>query len=304
MKKLLIGVSLVLALALVLLWAIGYGTKQRAVGTIVDDLGRTVNIDRIPQRILSLAPSNTEILFALGLGDKVVGVTDFCDYPEEAKSKPKVGAPFPGFNLETIVSLKPDLVLSIAGSVVEQLEQLGLTVVVLQAEDMDGILRDIELVGRITGKEEWSNTITQKIRERTSQIESIAVAAENKPKVFFGVDVSNPSQLWTAGSGTFIDAFITLAGGENIAADVAGWLTFSLEELVNSNPDVIILGGAQWGVSAQEVSSREVWRDLEAVKQGRIYAINDDLLVRPGPRVLQGLEDLARLLHPELFSQQ
>ena len=276
---------------------------------VTDDHGRTVSIAEIPQRIVSLAPSATEILFALGLGDKVVGVTDYCDYPPELLDKinateiQRVGSYFPGFNLETIVALEPDVAFAIGATVpdyVNDLEGLGIATVALNAKDIDGIFHDIELVGEVTGKDAEAEALTADLEEQIDEIVD-TVANASIPSIFYGSDVSDPSALWTAGNGTFIDAFITMAGGENIAGGVEGWTTFSLEVLIDYNPDIIVLGGALWGVSAEEVAGRAGWQDLDAVKSGYIFAIDDTLLVRPGPRIADGLELLAGLIHPELF---
>lgn len=276
---------------------------------VTDDLGRTVNIEEIPQRIVSLAPSITEILFALDLGDKVVGVTDYCDYPPELQDRidageiQRVGSVFPGFNLETIVDLEPDIAFAIGATVPEyvyDLEELEIPTIILEPENIDGIFYDIELVGRVTGKEVDAAALTADLKEHIGGI-AAKVAGAPTPQVFYGADVSDPNMLWTAGSGTFINALISLAGGENIAGEVSGWTTFSLEVLIDSNPDIVVLGGADWGVSAEEVASRTGWQELDAVKNGRIYAIDDDTLVRPGPRIAEGLELLAGLIHPELF---
>lgn len=278
-------------------------------GAITDDHGRTVDIAETPERIVSLAPSATEILFALGLGDKVVGVTDFCDYPQELVAKietdeiKRVGAPFPGFNLETIVDLKPDVVFAIGATVpdyVSDLDGLGKPAIVLNAKDIDGIFHDIELVGEVCGEEEEAEALVADLRDDIDEIVA-KVSGTSIRTVFYGVDVSDPALLWTAGSGTFIDALITLAGGENIAGDHKGWPTYNLENLIDTNPEVIVLGGANWGVSAEEVASRPLWQDMDAVEKERIYAIDDTTLVRPGPRIAEGLELLATLIHPELF---
>ena len=278
-------------------------------GVITDDHGRTVDIAETPQRIISLAPSITEILFALGLGDKVVGVTDFCDYPEELLEKidagevQSVGSYFPGFNLETIVDLEPDVAFAIGATVpdyVNDLDGLGIPTIVLNAKDLDGISHDIEMVGTIVGKQGDAAAL---VADLENDIDEVVTKTANAPlrSVFYGVDVSDPAMLWTVGNGTFIDAFITMAGGENIAGNLEGWPTYNLEDLVDSNPDVIVLGGANWGVSAEEVASRPIWQDLDAVKNGNIYAIDDTTLVRPGPRIANGLELLAGLIHPDLF---
>ncbi len=278
-------------------------------GAITDDHGRTVNIAETPERIVSLAPSATEILFALYLGDKVVGVTGYCDYPEELLDKidageiQRVGAPFPGFSLETIVSLEPDVVFAIGATVpdyVDYLDEKGIPAIVLNPEDIDGIFYDIELVGKVTGRGAEAEALVAELEEHIDAIVA-TVADASTPSVFYGADVSDPSIPWTAGNGTFIDAFITMVGGANIAAEVNGWATFSLEVLVHANPDIIVLGGALWGVSAEDVASHLIWQDLDAVKNGNIYAIDDTTLVRPGPRIANGLELLAGLIHPELF---
>ncbi|TEU02588.1 MAG: ABC transporter substrate-binding protein [Dehalococcoidia bacterium] len=317
MKKLalsLIALGIALILAGVLVPVIAPSSTSTPLTTtwpleITDDHGRTVNIAETPERIVSLAPSITEILFALDLGDKVVGVTDYCDYPEELVEKietgetQRIGAPFPSFNLEIIVDLMPDIAFAIGATVpdyVDDLVGLGIPTIILQPEIIDDIFHDIELVGIIVGKQGDAAALVADLED---DIDEIVAKVANAPvqSVFYGVDVSDPAMLWTVGNGTFIDDLITLAGGDNIAGNLEGWPTYNLEDLVNSNPDVIVLGGANWGVSAEEVASRPIWQDLDAVKNGNIYAIDDTTLVRPGPRIANGLELLAGLIHPEFF---
>ena len=288
-----------------------YMTVSAAPGpiTVTDDLGRTVTVAEIPQRIVSLSPSNTEILFALGLGEKVVGVTDFCDYPEELLAKidsgeiQSVGAPWPSFNLETIVSLNPDLAFAVGETVpdyVNDLEGLTIPVVILQPHDIDDILQDIELAGEITGKETEAEELIDGMKTHMVSTCTITASANTTPTVFYELDAFNPLLPWTAGSGTFVGILITLAAGENIASAVEGWTTFSLEDLITSNPDMIILGDYPW-VSPADVMAREGWGTLRAVQNGSIYPINVDLVSRPGPRIFDGLEELAEIIHPELF---
>jgi iron complex transport system substrate-binding protein len=307
-----LGSALILAGALIPFAASSTSSSSNTIQSleITDDHGRTVTIADITERVISLAPSATEILFALGVGDKVVGVTDYCDYPEELAEKidtgeiQKVGAPFPGFNLETIVDLKPDVVFAIGATVPDyvcDLDELGIPVIVLNAKDIDAIFHDIELVGEVSNKEEEAAVLVAVLGDDIDENLYKVSAASVVRAVFYGVDVSDPALLWTAGNGTFIDALINLAGGVNIAGDLEGWPTYNLEDLVDTNPDVIVLGGANWGVSAEEVAGRLVWEDLDAVKNERIYAIDDTTLVRPGPRIAEGLELLATLIHPELF---
>jgi len=269
-------------------------------GAISDDLGRTVNIEEIPQRIVSLAPSITETLFALNLGDKVVGVTDYCDYPEEALDKDKVG----GFwqpSLEKIVALTPDLVLMPESpELISELENLGLTFVVVEPEDINGILANIELIGQITGTEEGAEALTADIRARMDSIIAKTGDAQ-KPRVFYVIDASDPSKPWTAGAGSFIDALIGLAGGENIAATAGQWAQFSLEALVNADPEIIIVDVSQGDALVPDFESLSGWSQTTAIATGRIHFIDGDLTSRPGPRMVDGLEEMARIIHPDLL---
>lgn len=281
-------------------------TPTPKVITLTDDAGRTVEIAKTPQRIISLAPSNTEILFALGLGHKIVGVTDFCDYPEEAKAIEKVGGLEP--NMEKIAALKPDLVLAIGGSpaqvekATEIEKKLGVAVLVLEPADIEGILANIELVGKATGTEKEASELVGEMRQRLNNITAKTKEAKSKPKVFFELDATDPSKPYTPGPGSFIDALITLAGGSNIGASAKmQWAQLSTEEIIAQDPEIIVLGDANYGVTAEMVKARPGWSVITAVKNGAIYPIDDVLISRPGPRIIDGLEALARIIHPELF---
>jgi iron complex transport system substrate-binding protein len=273
--------------------------------SVVDDADRTVEVVRNPQRLISLAPSNTEILFALGLGDKVVGVTDFCDYPEEAKAVEKVGGI--EHNLEKIVALNPDLVLAIGGSPAQvekaiEMEKLDLTVLILDPGDIESIMADIELIGKATGAEKAASELVTDLRSRFNDITAKARGAGSSPKVFFELDATDPSKPYTPGPGSFIDALISLTGGSNIAAGAKmQWAQLSTEEIIAQDPEVIILGDANYGVTVEMVKERPGWSVITAVKNGDIYPIDDILVSRPGPRIIDGLEALARIIHPELF---
>jgi len=273
-------------------------------GTYTDDMGRAVAIDQIPQRLVSFGPSITEILFALGLEEKVVGVSSYCDYPEAAELKPKVGDAF-NPSLERIVELEPDLVLTLKQEQLNtELDALGIKFMVLDPEDIDGILGDIELVGKITGTEKRAEELIKDMQDSISQV---IVLMEDAPKVrvFFIVDATDLTLPWTAGTGSFIDALITMAGGENVAAKAPGaWVQFSLEQIVSSDPEVIIIQTMTGGiptVSKEELEEHPVWGEMTAVKQDKIYLINGDLVSRPGHRIVQGLEEMAEIIYPELF---
>ncbi len=268
---------------------------------ITDDLDRTVVIDEPPQRIVSLAPSITETLFALDLGNKVMGVTDACDYPEEAKSKPSVGGYFMT-NLEAIIAQDPDLVLADGHDpVCAQLEGLGITMVVLQPQDFAGIFGSIELVGEITGKEMEAERLIDEMKTHMAAICTKTASVVEKPTVFYEIDGSDPSKPWTVGRDSFIHTLITLGGGENMVTVSQAYFQISLEEIVDADPDIIILGDHPW-VSPEDVMNRlGAWQELTAVQNEAIYPINVDLVSRPGPRIIDGLEEMATIIHPELF---
>lgn len=292
------AVVVLVAVLSVCIWAATKpsGQTSQLSMTITDDLGREITIFGTPERIVSLAPSNTEILFALGLGDKVAGVTAYCDYPPEAAQKEKVGG-YSTINIEKVVALNPDLILASGGvqeEVVEQLEGLGVTVVALWPDNLDGILHDITLVGDITGVKDTADALTENLRQR---IENIVNAVENasKPEVFY---VVWDEPLMTAGQGTFPDDLITRAGGVNIGADAGtSYLIYSLEVLVQQNPSVIILSH---GKTPADMASLAGWQDLTAVRENKVFTIDPDITSRPGPRIVDGLEQMARYIHPEL----
>ena len=279
------------------------GTEAPESVSVVDDAGRTVEVVRNPQRLVSLAPSNTEILFALGLGDKVVGVTDFCDYPEEAKAIEQVGTYFEP-NIEIIFSLSPDLVLAITSlpEVIAKLEELGVPTLILDPSDLEGILADIQLVGQATGAEREAEALVTELRERIAVVTEKAGEAKERVRVFCEIDATDPSKPWASGPGSFMDAMIRLSGGTNVAADAdSPWPQLSAEEIIAKDPEIIILADSKYGVTAESVRERPGWDVITAVKEGAIYDIDDDLIKRPAPRIVDGLETVAKIIHPELF---
>ncbi|MGI1691727.1 ABC transporter substrate-binding protein, partial [Thermoanaerobacter uzonensis] len=205
---------------------------------VTDFLGREVTIDKKPQRIVSLAPSTTELIYALGAGNKVVGVTDFDNYPPEVKDVPKVGG-FKGPNVEAITAQKPDIIFASTLSGKEQmesLEKMGIPVVMLEAKNIDQIYQSIRIIGQITGTEKKGEELIKQMQDKIKEIND-KVKDLPKVSVFYLVSLDGN---WTAGKGTFIDELINLAGGKNVAEDVNGWAQYSVEELVKKNPDVII----------------------------------------------------------------
>ncbi len=276
--------------------------SQFQPGTYTDDMGRAVVIDQIPQRIVSHVPSITETLFALGLEEKVVGVSDYADYPDEAKLKPKVGNYF-NPSIENIVALDPDLVLTDGHSEnIKGLESLGITFFVIDPQGIDGIFKDIELLGKITGTEGKANKLINDMKKDMSYV-SNRVKDAPRVRVLYIIDATDLNNPWIVGPGSLADTLITMAGGENAAKAQGAWVQFSLEEVVSSDPEIIILP-AKHGTAftAPEVlKGHPAWREITAVKQNRIYLIDGDLVDRTGPRLVQGLEEMVKIIHPELF---
>ena len=297
-----VGAILVIVLLFTALsGCIGTPTTERASkSSVVDSLGRNVSIPKKVDRIVSLAPSNTEILFALGLGDKVVGVTDYCDHPPEARKKDRVGG-FSTVNIEKVVSLAPDLILATGGvqePIVRALESLDLTVVALDAKSISDVIDNIKLVGDITGREMEAEELAGSME---STIETVVgrTRDEQKQRVFY---VTWHDPLMSAAHGTLAHELIQLAGGINIAADAkTKYPVYSLEMLVERNPEIIIVS-SKHGVGGPTVESiRALLRDtnISAVRSDRIHGIDTDLVARAGPRIVDGLEEMARFIHPE-----
>jgi iron complex transport system substrate-binding protein len=275
--------------------------------TLVDGYGREVTLEQPAQQIVSLAPSITEILFAIGAGDQVIGRDDFSNYPEAAVSLPSIGGNFGELNTEAIVALQPDLVLAAELTTQEQvqaLQDLGLTVFLLaNPVEMEGMYDMLGIAAQLTGRETETEALVASLQERVAAVEETISSAETTPVVFYELDSTDPSAPWTAGPGTFIDTLITMAGGDNLGASFEGaWVQVSSEELLSKNPEIIVLGDAIWGVTVESVEARAGWEGIAAVQNGQIFPFNDDLASRPGPRLVDGLEELAKLIHPELFN--
>jgi len=268
---------------------------------VFDDLGRLVAINGTPQRIVSLSPSNTEILFALGLGDKVVGVTDWCNYPPEALDKEKVGG-YVTPDIEKIVALNPDLILVAYGTpmeVINTMVGLGLTVFGIKTTDLDDVLNDIKTVGEITDKEVEAQVLTSEMAVGIKAVTDQTEELEQRPKVFY--IVGHEPSLWTAGSGTFIHELIEKGGGVNICQNITGYAEISIEYVLARDPEMIIT--SSWpGIYEWAMNSTEL--EVTAARQsGSVYTCDDNLVQRPGPRLVEGLEWFAHFIHPEIFEE-
>jgi iron complex transport system substrate-binding protein len=275
--------------------------------TLVDGLGRTITLDAPAQRIISLAASNTEILFAIGAGSQTVGRDPFSDFPADAAAVTDIGDTFVELNTELIISLQPDLVLAAEITPVEQvaqLEQLGVNVYWLaNPTDFDGLYANLAIVGQITGHEQEAANLAADLQERVAAVDAAVAGVTERPSVFYELDASDPAAPWTSGTGTFIDLIMNRAGGVNAAASLSGaFAQFSIEQLLVENPDVILLGDSNYGVTPENVAARAGWDSLLAVQSGQVFAFDDNLISRPGPRLVDALEQIAALLHPDLFN--
>jgi iron complex transport system substrate-binding protein len=279
--------------------------------TVTDGANRTVTITGAPQRIVSLAPSTTEIAFALGLGNRVVAVDTLSDYPPQVSGLARISV-FP-VNYEQVVSLKPDLVLaaSIQGpDEIKKLDELKLTMLVVGAPTatFENVMSDIALVGRATGTEAIANTVTDAMKARSDAVKAKLAGVQTRPRVYWELDATDPSKPFTAGPGSFIGDMIALAGGINIADGAkTAYPQFSAEEIIAANPDILILSDTcsffvnPGCTPVETVKTRKGWSAISAVKNAKVFAIDDNLVSRPGPRIADGLEAAAKLIHPELF---
>jgi iron complex transport system substrate-binding protein len=310
--------------------------------TVVDDQGNRIHLAHRPNRIITLYAAYTEIVFALGLEKRVVGdgsqyaegatgITNAAgkprdfrypsewpsklgrDYPVRSLQLPHVEGGFSQtpFNLETITSLHPDLILApyyqSQISTFQKMKELGFPVVFLNPSNVQGIEHDITLVGRLTGATSQATTVVDAMKQQLSAVKSRLAKVHTSPRVFYELDATNPTQPITAGPKTVIDQAIGLAHGKNIADTVTTcsgtecYPAFNLEALVVANPQIIVLSDAAYGTKPEDVKSRPGWDTISAVKSNKIYAFNPDLLSKFGPRVVVGIRDLARVIHPEAF---
>lgn len=270
--------------------------------TIKDHTGTDVKLTKKPERIVSIMPSTTEIAYAVGAGDNVVGVSNYDNYPADVKNKEKVGDL--KVNTEKVVSLEPDLVLADTGNgeAVDALRKAGLPVLVMEAKTFDQIYDAIELIGKATGNDTKASEVVKKMKADVADVKKKVETVDEakRPNVWIEVDPS----LFTAGTGTFIHDMVTMAGGKNIAADLEGWKQLSEEKVLQRNPDVILnTYGYYDKESAEKIKKRPKWQQVKAIQNNRVFAVDSDMVTRPGPRITEGLKEIAAQLHPELFGK-
>ncbi|HXY09923.1 MAG TPA: ABC transporter substrate-binding protein [Terriglobales bacterium] len=271
---------------------------------ITDDLGRTFHFDAPPRRIVSLAPAYTETLFALGAGDRVVGVDDYSDYPPEAASRAKVGGGHHA-NLESIVALEPDLVVALVEEEdVDALAARGIPAIRILPSDFDGVFQSILSLGKVTGTGPCAQEIVTDMKARIARVE-MRVQGLRRPRVFLELDGTDPARPFTSGPRSFIGAMVQTAGGSNIAHEIrtpSGQM--SLEAIVAEDPQIIVLMDSSSPINPQsreDVLRRPGWSGISAVRNRAVVSVDSALFSRPSPRLVEGIEWLAHLLHPEAF---
>jgi iron complex transport system substrate-binding protein len=299
---------------------LGQQTRKRdRVGfplTFTDSLNRRVTVEQQPRRIVSIAPSATEILFAIGAGDRIIADTTYCDYPPAAAKLPKIGG-YSNPDVEKILALSPDLVLGARGNPVELINQLHALKLTVAAIDADGsleqVFESIRLIGRIAGERQQATDLVKTLEARQMAVVKKMADLDDamRPRVLF---VFVPGDLFSAGKGSFIDEIIRLGGGENIAAkSKSAWPQLSMETVIADDPQVILVLPGSMGDKHKPMSDADAvarfralprWKTISAVKNGRIHVLEDDAMTLPGPRLLDGLEETAKAIHPELFGKE
>lgn len=320
MKKLNVLLLIMMAAALVLAGCKGAqsGKEEDAGGgkasleekagfpvKVKDALDKEVAIEEKPGRIISLIPSNTEIVYALDHGEAITGVTDFDNYPEEAAKKEKIGGM--EINIEKMISLKPDLVLaheSTADSVkagLQQLEDAGIDVVVVNdAQSFDEVYESIRMIGSSIGEPEKADKLIEDMKNQFADLKKQAEAVKEQKTVF--VEVAPEPEIYTAGKHTFIDDMLSLIGARNAASDMEGWAKVDQEAMVERDPDVIITTyGYYTEKPTEQVLSRKGWNQVKAVKDKQVHDVHSDLVTRSGPRLAEGAEELAKAIYPDIF---
>lgn len=275
--------------------------------TIADIVGQEVVLESQPDAIVTLVPSLTETVFALGLGDHLVGRSDWCNYPEEALEIPSVGGM--EFDVETIIGLNPDIVIAhemgvnAAEGGFEQLRNAGIPLLIVGNEkNIDDVYRNIKLVGKAIHAEEAADQLVTEMQAKFAEISEKAdvITDEERRKVWIEIDPT----LITVGKDTFLTEMLEIINADNIAKDEEGWPQYSEEQVLAHNPDVIITTyGYYIDAPKEEIIKRSGWENVNAIKEGRIYDIDNDMVTRAGPRLAKGVEDLAKSIYPEVFAQ-
>jgi len=294
-----------LHMALLLILLLGFFGQQSEARVVTDEVGRHLTIPDDLKRIVSLAPSITEVIFALGRENFLKGVSRFSDYPPAAKNLPRVGS-YVQLDLEKIVVLKPDLCIGIKDgnpiAVVSKLERLGIPVYAIDPRDIGSVLETILKLGRLLGAEKNAQVIVSDMRGRMERVRSLVATSPNKPRVFFQIGVS---PIVSAGTETYIHELITMAGGKNLAEGPVPYPRYSREQVLGLSPDVLIITSMARGASFERVKEQWAsWPSMPAVQNDRIVLMDSNLCDRPTPRLIDALEFLAETIHPDLYKKR
>ena len=278
----------------------GYGLDLE----VTDRLGRTVRVPVDPVRVVSLAPSVTEVVFALGQGHRLKGVTQFSNYPPEALSLPKVGS-YVHLDVERIVSLRPDLCLGIKdGNPIEairRLESLKVPVYAVDPRNLGAVMEMVRDIGNLLNAEEQAEMIAKNMQERIERIKTEVSKVQERPRVFFQIGVA---PIVSVGTDTFLHELITLSGGYNLTQGSVTYPRMTVEQVLAMAPDILIITSMTRGQAFDHVKAQwKRWESIPAVKNNRIYLVDSDLVDRPTPRLVDGLEILAHFINPQLFKQ-
>ncbi|MCE7791604.1 ABC transporter substrate-binding protein [Salipaludibacillus sp. CUR1] len=285
----------------------GEGNENGFPVTLTDSTGNEVTIDEEPETLVSLLPSNTEILFELGAGDRLIGVSEYCNYPEETADIDNVGAQ--DMDPELILSLDPDVAFVQAyheenhADILNQYEEAGIDVIVVEGgNSFEEVYETIQMIGEATGTDDRAEEIVGDMEERLEEIKDQAadIPEEDQKKVW--VEVAPSPDIFTTGQGTFMHEMLEAINAVNAAEEEEGWVNLNEEEIVMLNPDVIITTyGYYVDDPQQEVLSRDGWTEVPAVQNERIHDVDNDTVTRPGPRLIEGVETLAELVYPDVF---
>ena len=279
--------------------------QQPTARVVTDELGRKMTVPDDLKRVVSLAPSITEIIFALGKEDLLKGVSRFSDFPAAAEKLPSVGS-YVHLDLEKIVALKPDLCIGIKDgnpiAVVRKLEHLGIPVYAVDPRDLEAILETIIQMGRLLGANQKAQAIVSDMRTRMERVKSLVATSPNKPRVFFQIGVS---PIVSAGTQTYIHELIVMAGGRNLAEGPVPYPRYSREQVLGLSPDVMIIISMARGASFESVKKQwSQWPFMPAVRDNRILLLDTNLCDGPTPRLIDGLEQVAEAIHPELYRKK
>ncbi|MFB5661611.1 helical backbone metal receptor [Alteribacillus sp. HJP-4] len=286
------------------------GGTEEVFATITDASGEEVEIEEEPERIVSLIPSNTEIAYSLGLEDRIVGVTDYCNFPEEASEKQSIGGL--DFDLEILLSLEPDLVLAQASSAhsneeaFDQIEESGAEILIVNdANSFEEAYDSMNMIGEATGTEEEAGAIIEEMEEDISVVEEKAEEIDEEERKSVWVEIQPPPEIYTTGQNTFMHEMLETINADNAAGDEEGWIAYSEEEAVAFNPDVILTTHGDYSdESIEEILERDGWEDVPAIQDEEIYNLNNDAVSRPGPRLVEGIEEIAESVYPNVFAEE